>query len=121
MCVIACFMKMYSYIIENRELRRKNKEYSVVYSEFLYFVCAPAAIFQRKYPRSKKVDIQFVLVKILFSSLGFLGVYVLTTDWLIPIINEAPSQHFGTLLLQLIEVSLYFNLSVFYMIFENIL
>lgn len=45
MCIVGCFMKLHSYIVENKELKNKNRNYSVVYSEFMYFVCAPASIF----------------------------------------------------------------------------
>lgn len=53
--------------------------------------------------------------------MGCLGIYFLTSDWLLPIVRNADQKDFITLLLELIEICFYFNLAVFYMIFESIL
>lgn len=53
--------------------------------------------------------------------MGCIGIYFLTNDWLLPILETADKNDFITLLLELIEICFYFNLAVFYMIFENIM
>jgi sterol O-acyltransferase len=62
-----------------------------------------------------------VVIKSLYTLAGFLGLYIIVSDWLQPILEQANNMHFAELFLKLIEVCFYLNLVIFYIVMETML
>ena len=122
-------MKMHSYTLVNRDLRReflkdpKNSSYpqNLTFYSFYYFLIAPALVYQVNYPRTSNFRLGYFILKLLLLTVELVCLYLLITENILPTSIKAKDLSFIDVYVRLITPCLVaFNL-FFLIIFEQIL
>ena len=128
MLVLTHFMKMHSYTVSNRNMREEWLRQpgcnpypsNLTASNFFWFMVAPALIYQPQYPY-RPFRHWYFWSKILQVTLYLMMVYVLTSELIYPIVQQAANCSYLECLVRLIVPCICLVLFLFLVIFDLIL
>lgn len=123
------FMKMHSYTMVNRDLRRiyltdpKNSEYpkNITVKDYFVYLVTPALVYQTKYPTRPNFRVRYFLLKALLLFVEIISVYVIISEYMFPIILQSKDLTFVEVYLKLVVPCIVGYILMFLIIFEQIL
>lgn len=123
------FMKMHSYTMINRDLRRcyladpKNSEYpaNITVKDYFIYLVTPALVYQTKYPTRPNFRLSYFLLKALLLLVEITSVYMLISEYMIPVVIKSNDLSFIEIYLKLIVPCVVAYMLMFLIIFEQIL
>lgn len=126
--VLTHFMKMHSYTVSNRNLREDWLRHpgcncyptNLSVSNFFWFMVAPALVYQPQYP-TRPFRPTYFCMKLLQLSLYLAMLYVLTSELIYPLLQQAGRLAYLECLVRLIVPCVCLVLFLFMVIFDLIL
>lgn len=94
--------------------------HNINYANFFQFIWVPALVYSPNYPRKQTFELIYCLNKCLKVLLGFLGLYIILSDFIIPVIQKADTLTFLELTLESLSSIFAFIFLLFYTLEENL-
>jgi sterol O-acyltransferase len=123
------FMKMHSYTLVNRDLRRewisngKKGEYpkNVSVKDYLMYLVRPVLVYQTSYPSRSHFRPKYFLLKTLLMMVHIVSIYVMICEMIIPTIYQSSELSLLELYVRLMWPCVICYIIMFFIIFEHIL
>lgn len=123
------FMKMHSYTLVNRDLRRewisngKKGEYpkNVNVKDYLMYLVRPVLVYQTSYPSRSHFRPKYFLLKTLLMMVHIVSIYVMICEMIIPTIYQSSELSLLELYVRLMWPCVICYIIMFFIIFEHIL
>jgi sterol O-acyltransferase len=122
--VITHFMKMHSYTLVNRDLRKSNDpKYpkNIHAKDFLFYLVAPTLVYQTNYVTNSNFRPLYFTKKLILFIVQFWSLYNLISDCLLPVLDHVDDLSTVEVLSRLIFPVLICYLMIFFILFEQIL
>jgi len=116
------FSEKSKLIVKKRGWRpASNYPHNITADDFTHFLIAPTLVYWFEYPRNDKIRPQLLATKAGLAAVGLIALYLIVSDFILPIINLGQSISYLQALIMLTIPILIAALTAFFVIWEGIL